>query len=94
VSTQDCYYKPKPKQDCPCCEAGLKTEELAIVKADKIVATSCPRCLVQIMKDGDVYRCPSCKRPWSPRKVPVALYLKGKALKAVKDLFSEGQQDV
>jgi hypothetical protein len=99
VSTPDCYYrkyKPdKPKQDCPCCEAGLKTEELAIVKAEQIIATTCPRCLVQIRKvDDDVYRCPSCKRPWPPRKVPVVLYLKGKALKEVKDLFSEGQQDV
>ena len=67
---------------------------ITIVKADQVIATTCPRCLVQIKKvDGDVYRCPSCKRPWPPRKVP-ALYLKGKALKEVKDLFSEGQQDV
>ena len=88
-----------PEHHCPCCEAGLKTEKLAIVKADKIVDTTCPRCLVQIMKDGNVYRCPSCKRPWLPRKIPTTLCLKGKALAKFqriqeKDLFSEESENV
>lgn len=82
--------------DCPCCKVGLKTEKLATVKADQIIPVTCPRCLVQTKKvNGDVYRCPSCKRPWPPRKVPVAFCLKGKALEEIqKDLFSEEQQDV
>jgi tRNA(Ile2) C34 agmatinyltransferase TiaS len=51
----------------------------------KIIATTCPRCLVQTKKmDGDVYRCQSCKRPWPPRKVP----------SKIKDLFTEEQQSV
>jgi hypothetical protein len=53
---------------CPLCDAGHKPFRL--VRKEIVLPMTCPRCLTTVKKEENgVWRCQTCKRPWSPIKV-------------------------